>query len=811
MSRAGRLTKSSKPSKHGARSVLDNRHPLREKADAMRLWGVLVVSLLIPATPASVAPGAGDPDDPLDAVATALDQGRHWHATRLIAELDANRRRSPEAMLLAARADAGRGAWDAVARQLEDAPWLDSLAGGAGRALLARAWLETGRDEHAVQHYRALLAYSIERVPRALAEIGLGRALARLGDPDAAAAYDRAAQTVPELAPWTSIRAAEVLAATGDTAAVGRLVARAAGAPSHRRILAEALAYQRAGDHPTALRLLLDAADSRDNRSHAAELRARVASILLAEGDTAAARGALRTAVRVQPSKAREAAALMAGLPGLDADDHLGLAVAFERSGEPARAARHYREYLGQQSLSTSRRQRLQMKIGQLLYQAGAYAEAIEQLELLLASEPARAIRPQAEYYLARATYRRGWRREGRARLRELADRYPGSDSALRALSLLGDLYEGAGNVARARAIYEEITQRYAGSRAASSAQFRLGILSFLNGEYAGARQHFDGLRRRFSVGTHQHLRATYWAARARRAEGKPAQAAEAERLFRQVHARNPYGYYGLLAAERVGIDPWANLSAGPAPKPIEPATQQQLVLVDLLRQAGFDEEARTVLESVLASRSRRADETLGLSLTLAQRGFGQEAVNLGWKAHAELRGTWSASVLRAVYPLAYREIIDAEARARRLDPYLVAAIARQESAFAPDVTSRAGARGLLQIMPQTGRAWASRLGIRDYSDDLLFHPEFNVHLGAAYFADLQRRYGELQLALVAYNAGPTRARRWRERPAYRLDAELFAERIPFSETRVYVKSVQTWYRIYRQLYGEPGVAVPAE
>ncbi|KPK79858.1 MAG: hypothetical protein AMS25_11145, partial [Gemmatimonas sp. SM23_52] len=143
------------------------------------------------------------------------------------------------------------------------------------------------------------------------------------------------------------------------------------------------------------------------------------------------------------------------------------------------------------------------------------------------------------------------------------------------------------------------------------------------------------------------------------------------------------------------------------------------------------------------------------------------------------MQGRWSASVLRAIYPLAYREIIFAESQSRRLDPSLVAAIVRQESLFAADATSRAGARGLLQLMPQTGRWWAGRLGVEDYSLEILYHPEINVHLGTAYFADLQRRYGELQLALIAYNAGPTRARRWQRRPEYEVDSELFAERIP--------------------------------
>ena len=100
---------------------------------------------------------------------------------------------------------------------------------------------------------------------------------------------------------------------------------------------------------------------------------------------------------------------------------------------------------------------------------------------------------------------------------------------------------------------------------------------------------------------------------------------------------------------------------------------------------------------------------------------------------------------------------------------------------------------------------------MRDYSAELLFHAETNVHLGAAFLSDLQRRFGELDLALVAYNAGPTRARRWRRRPDYRLDPEVFTERIPFRETRGYVRGVQTQLRIYRQLYSEFGLPASSD
>ena len=280
-----------------------------------------------------------------------------------------------------------------------------------------------------------------------------------------------------------------------------------------------------------------------------------------------------------------------------------------------------------------------------------------------------------------------------------------------------------------------------------------------------------------------------------------PSQAGEAQELLRWVHDRDPFGYYGFLAAERAGIDPWDRLPEGPTPAPVDADLGRRLAAMDVLREAGLVDDARSILSTVMASPPKAPEELLELSKELARRGFGLEAVRLGWRAHSRLRGRWSASVLRAIYPLAYREIILAESHARGADPHTIAAIARRESAFAPEVVSRAGARGLLQLMPTTAKWLAGRLELSQYEDELLFHPEYNVHLGVAYFADLQRRYGELQIALVAYNAGPTRARNWRQRPEYSAGPELFAERIPFSETRKYVRAVQTQLRIYRHLY----------
>jgi soluble lytic murein transglycosylase len=156
--------------------------------------------------------------------------------------------------------------------------------------------------------------------------------------------------------------------------------------------------------------------------------------------------------------------------------------------------------------------------------------------------------------------------------------------------------------------------------------------------------------------------------------------------------------------------------------------------------------------------------------------------------------------VLRTIYPWPLREVVSAEAREFEIDPYLLAAIIRQESSFDIDATSRAGARGLMQVMPGTARQAARRMGL-DWSDHLLHVPDANLHVGAAHLAILLRHYGgNLVPTLAAYNAGLTPVELWRRFPEAR-DPALFVERIPYAETRGYVRSVLRNWTIYRALY----------
>ncbi len=139
-------------------------------------------------------------------------------------------------------------------------------------------------------------------------------------------------------------------------------------------------------------------------------------------------------------------------------------------------------------------------------------------------------------------------------------------------------------------------------------------------------------------------------------------------------------------------------------------------------------------------------------------------------------------------------------------------AIARRESAFYPWAQSPVGARGLMQLMPATGREVASSLGKRQSSSDL-FDVEHNVLLGSAYYRQLLDRFdGNRVFALTAYNAGPHRVNRWRNKPGQGVPVDVWIDTIPYKETREYVQAVLFYNVVFQYLMGDTrSLLTPAE
>ena len=152
-----------------------------------------------------------------------------------------------------------------------------------------------------------------------------------------------------------------------------------------------------------------------------------------------------------------------------------------------------------------------------------------------------------------------------------------------------------------------------------------------------------------------------------------------------------------------------------------------------------------------------------------------------------------------ALSPVTHKVLLEKYSREYKLDPLLVAAIIKAESAFNPIAVSEKGAVGLMQLMPATAEELAHELNVDYVNVEDLYNPEINIHLGYYYMVKLLKRYnGNLVFALAAYNAGTKNADDWIKN--YKGDPDRAAGVIEFPETRKFVKEVQNTYELYKYM-----------
>jgi soluble lytic murein transglycosylase-like protein len=224
-----------------------------------------------------------------------------------------------------------------------------------------------------------------------------------------------------------------------------------------------------------------------------------------------------------------------------------------------------------------------------------------------------------------------------------------------------------------------------------------------------------------------------------------------------------------------------------------------------LLSDVGLDDLALAEIEARGETTDRRARYAL-TGVAFARQGRYRTAIPHLRRAFPALGGPYQSSVpveaRRLYYPIAFEDDIRAAALRADVPPSLVYGIIRQESAFDITAMSHVGARGLMQLMPATGREVATKLGL-GFNDAKLDEPAYNVRLGAAYFGQLMNMFdGRTELALAGYNGGPYRIKRlWREAgPSAEID--YFMESLPIEESRSYVKWVLLFSDSYSQMYG---------
>jgi soluble lytic murein transglycosylase len=288
--------------------------------------------------------------------------------------------------------------------------------------------------------------------------------------------------------------------------------------------------------------------------------------------------------------------------------------------------------------------------------------------------------------------------------------------------------------------------------------------------------------------------RAEYWAGRAQLAMGNKQGATQA---FRAA-AKHSTIYYGQLAREQLGLGntPEDIASGNPSAAAQAKVEQDEVVrAMQLMNQAAGASSLPMFLWS-LANRFKTVDEMNAVAAITNRLGGTYLSLKL-----AKAAGQVDIDIDSWSYPTkglpAWRSI------GKPIEKAMVFALSRQESEFNPNAGSRVGAQGLMQLMPGTARLIARQYRLPYNPGGLKSNPAYNVQLGAAHLADLVNDFGgSYVLTLVAYNAGPRRAREWTDEfgdiRGGQIDPVDWVESIPFNETRQYVQKVLQNLHIYR-------------
>lgn len=453
------------------------------------------------------------------------------------------------------------------------------------------------------------------------------------------------------------------------------------------------------------------------------------------------------------------------------------------------------------------RQARARLLLGMGSFHLRQYPQALQWLEPLRGSPLGSEAQQEVLYWMGRSYGRLG----DSTRLVEVMTLLAATARQTRrgeeALYILAQAAVDKGEVTPARAYLARLLSEHPRGVWTDAGLWLQGWLGYKERDLLAALAAWDRLLAE-EPGSRFRTPTLYWRARALEAAGRPKQAAQAYHLL--LEAAPDQHYYWFRARERLGR--LGQKSARPVPalgsrdKRAVESKALHAKKARALRELGLAEEAA----EEYSHQVRTHPEDRG-GLADACRGFldlkrYEKAV---WLAGQILRplfvqmngrppvpGFWTC-----LYPLGYWPVVREQATRQGLDPYLVAALIREESAFAPRAVSAAGARGLMQLLPQTAGQVAREHKVSLGMTSPLEVPEVNIWLGTIHLADLVRDHGgNLHLALASYNAGQPQVRRWLQRFSP-TDDEEFTEDIPYTETRNYVKRVLGSYQRYASLY----------
>ena len=428
--------------------------------------------------------------------------------------------------------------------------------------------------------------------------------------------------------------------------------------------------------------------------------------------------------------------------------------------------------------------------------------------QLPVTGDDSAALKMYLESELARNT---GDTVEHDAFVQQLMTQYPHSRWLEEALYSGGNMYLIRQDAAKAMEEYVALTERFPNSIYAPSSHWHAAWLSYRLRQYPDAARLMEEQIMQYPAGT-QIPGALYW--RGRLYEDVEHNFGQALNYYNTLNASYVNSYYASLARQRImaigqrpAVSPAPVLASVPVLGEMEltdvlPENDPHLIKARLLANAAMNEYIRPEIQLSETSNAWGAFAEAEI-----YQSFGEDTRALQAMKRSKIP-FFSLAVKdvpmtywQMLLPRPYWQTLENDAQASGLDPFLVAALIRQESEFNPDAVSRMNAYGLMQLLPSVGKSLAKKNGERHFSTTELLDPSVNLRLGTQELRKSIDRYdGQVEYALAAYNAGDSPVHQWMSINNYKDVAE-WVESIPYSETRDYVQAILRNRNLYREVY----------
>lgn len=448
-------------------------------------------------------------------------------------------------------------------------------------------------------------------------------------------------------------------------------------------------------------------------------------------------------------------------------------------------------------------------------YLASAYkslrqrAQANEALLAFLKEYPKHQRIYEADYLIARNLWNLNQNESSIRYFQDALRAGPDSEWFLKAQFYLGRLYEDNNQYPQAMRQYEILAKLPRQHEYKEISAWRLAWIQYKMGNLERSFELFKNNVNNIPNGqlTDSNI---FWMGKAAEKLGRDA---IARNIYADLYKTYPFAYYGLRAREKlleVGLpaeEPAIENDIELNLPPLSPEEFFHYVRAREMTTMGFNENARIEIQQIEKTYKKNLSGVVWVAnlYNRATAYSGSFRILSLYKDLKAGKGEKELPLLfwKSLYPSAYSESIQMNAKNQKIDPFLVKGVIHQESMFDAKALSPAGARGLMQLMPETGRRLAlDGSGQKTFAADSLFDPDLNIQLGVKYLGELNQQTGNNAVhILICYNAGPDVLKKWLLQFQSLTDPDEFIESIPYPETRGYVKHILRNYGVYKSLY----------